>query len=113
MATMFKVVAIKPASDADNPVRVPLPENLQNASVDEIIRHALFDRNVPRSDRDLTARLQGEMQGQHGFTLNGKAVTPNYRVVKEDYVEKLAPDGRTPYQELSLIIAAKQTQGYQ
>lgn len=112
MVAIFKVAAIKPASDADNPVRVPLPENLQLATVEQIVAHALHERNVPRSDRDLTARLQGEMKADHGFTLNGRAVTPDYRITKEDYTEQTAPDGKTMYQEFMLVVAAKQTQGY-
>lgn len=114
MATsMFKVVAVRPASDADRPVRVTLPENLQGASVTQIVRHVLHERNVPLSDRDLTTRIQGEMGKEHGFTLNGRAVTEDYTVAPTDYVERTAPDGKTQYHELDLIVAAKQKQGYQ
>ncbi len=113
MATMFKVAALKPASDADKPIRATLPEDMQHATIDAIARHVLFDRNIPLSDRDLTTRLQGEMKGDHGFTLNGRAVTGNYQIKPEDYTMKLAPDNKTQYGELTLVIAGIQTQGYQ
>lgn len=110
---VFRVIAIKPASDAGKPVRVPLSGNLESGTVDEVVRHAVTERNVPSSDRDLTTRLKEQMKGNYGFTLNGRAVEGTYRIAASDYVEKTAPDGQTKYLEADLIIAAKETQGYQ
>src|SRR3989338_6738098 len=112
MATMFKAVKIRPASDADTPIRVILPDDFKGADITRILNHALTERNVPTSDKDLTTRIVGQMAGQHGFTLNGRTVTGDYAVQEGDYVQRIAPDGKPPYLEIDLVVAGKQVQGY-
>ncbi|MBI4918512.1 hypothetical protein HY837_01170 [archaeon] len=107
-----KVAAIKPASDADLPMRLTLSEELQTGSVEEIVKFAVEGRNIPRRDRDMADRIKTEMTKDFGYTLNGKAVQGSYQMKEADFVETTTPNKEITYKEATIIVAAKQTQGY-
>ncbi len=107
-----KVVAIKPASDADLPMRLTLPEELQNGTVEAIVKYSVEGRNIPRRDRDMAERVKTEMGRDFGYTLNGRAVQADHKMIEEDFVPTTTPNKEITYKEATIIVAAKQTQGY-
>ncbi|HLC55613.1 MAG TPA: hypothetical protein VJJ23_00045 [Candidatus Nanoarchaeia archaeon] len=105
-----KVIKIKPGSSSEKSLKVllsDLPEHMKNATIEQILKYATTGE-LSRGNERYAERIRNEMQGAYGMTVNGNPVTGKENL--GTYFVRKEAEG-IPYDEVELIIAAKQEGG--
>ncbi len=103
-----RVVRIKPGTANEKSVKVVLPENLNNASIDDVIKYAITGE-LRRSDQRIAERVRNEMLNEYGMTVNANPAKGTEKI-GEYFVRKKTPGG-IEFDEVEVVIAAKQEGG--
>ena len=92
-------------------LRFPLDaEQVRTFSVKAAIKYGMEDTNYGRRLKGVVDTLTREMRNQYGVTANNTAVKDT-APVRDYFTERTAPDQKTRFQGVDLIIASKQTGG--
>lgn len=104
------VVKVKPASSSEKGILFELPAELGKSSISDIVNYALNQGDSRKNER-IADRVKQELAGNEGYgiTVNGQVVGQNDGIA--GYLVERDLDG-TKYDELEIIVAAKQEGGY-
>lgn len=105
---LARVVRIKPGTSSEKSVKVILPEELYDASVDKVLGYVMGE-DLKRKDERIAERIKNEMKGQYGMTINASPAKGD-EMIKGYFVQRETPNG-IQYLEAEIIIAAKQEGG--
>ena len=104
---MKYIVAIRPGSSVEVPVRAPIALEQLDMTFEKLVGYVV-GLNQNRQAARTAEAIKTEMTGQYGITVNGKAVEKT-DVIKQYFVEATARD--TKYMSAEIIVASKQTGG--
>lgn len=109
-AQLKHVVSIRPGSSAGQVLRFTVDGDVRDYSVEKIIQYGL-DQNHARKGQRIADTLKREVRDSYGVTAFDETVGKT-RPASELFRRQLGPDGETPYMGLDLVVASKQTGGY-
>ena len=104
------IVSVKPGSAAENALRFALPQEKLDDSVESVIKYGLGLNQGRKSER-AAETIRVEMKQSYGITANNsQAITPEAKI-KPFFTLQTAPDQKTAYMGVDIIVASKQTAG--
>ena len=104
-----RIVVIKPGISSEKAIKKILPENMYNATVDEIIKYVLNDGDMKRSEERIAERVKNEMKGTYGVTANEQKVQGNDKIA--DLFKDETTPGGMEYKEIEFVVAEDQDGG--
>lgn len=109
-----RIVSIKPGNANEKSLREKLPDNMGQASVDEVVKCILKqvgnDPEAKRKKQRLFDRINKEMSGDYGLTVNSETVKPG-QGIGTYFVQRESSKGQK-YEEVVIVVAAENEGGY-
>ena len=107
------ILAIRPGSAAETPLRAPWTERYLKLNFKEIIDYALGLNHDRKAGRTAEA-IKVEMTREYGLTANGRAVNLDTKITDyfvDDHITEPATGKVRSFRKLELTVASKQTGG--
>ena len=104
-----KVVRIRPGISSEKSLKEFLPEELNDATVDEVVRYFVNKTDTTRKYERLADSIKNEMAKEYGITVNGNGAKGNEKLAQY-FTRKTTEDG-VEYEEAVITVAANQEGG--
>lgn len=103
------VLLIKAGLASSKSLKIILPEDMRNASINDVIKYAL-EQPTTRKYEDRAETIRNEMKSDYGITANGAPVNGEETIA--DYIEKKeVAESNISYQGVELVVASEQEGG--
>jgi hypothetical protein len=105
------IVTVQAGSAVGERLRFPLDaDQAKKLTVDAAIRYGMKETNYGRRQEGIVGTIEREMRGQYGITANNEAIKPT-ATIGQYFTDRTAPDKKTVFRGVDLIVASKQTGG--
>ena len=108
-AELPRVIKIKPGSSSEKSVKLILPDELADATIDQVIKYAVNEPELTRKNARIADRIKVEMREAYGVTVNDEPAKGSQKLA--DYLVAKKSQSGLNYKEAEIIVAQDQEGG--